>query len=453
MHKYIYVKAFLVLLLINLLISMSLLVSCGNREFDQSTDNVSNNISYQVTQETVTTIPPTTPIVTTGPFQAYWDLVNQIYDVALDKSGNFYTNGYGYLKKYDPSGVLLWELKTDINYGVIAVDDSGNLFLAGETGKWIDTQAPEIKYRKADAFLSKYDTSGKLIWTRQYGDKYIDTAKGIAIDKDGNPYIVGSIYKLFSPDRETGTNQAYVVKYDTQGTLIWQNIFGYHDPADRDINAEYLGDDQAFCVAVDDFLNVYVGGLTEGATPDKLSSAAFLCKYDSNGSKLWYQEFKKTVICELSAEVEGCLYAAGFDTGDITLGSTFGGTYYSFERKGQVLRKFDLQGKEIWIRQFENYLGQGGIDSSEVQRKNILDVDEKGCVYLICSQRTGTFLRKFDANSNEIWKYTFGLVEKEPHNIGWIALDNKGYVYLVGWGIIPISSPQSTYFVIKQQIK
>ena len=69
----------------------------------------------------------------------------------------------------------------------VAVDSSGNTYISGVTGGDLDgTNAGS-----ADAFLTKFDASGNVLWTRQIGTAKFDGCRAVAVDSAGYIYISG----------------------------------------------------------------------------------------------------------------------------------------------------------------------------------------------------------------------------------------------------------------------
>jgi hypothetical protein len=104
--------------------------------------------------------------------------------------------GMAGVSKYDMLGNLVWT-RTFVGTGGIgsarcedlAIDASGNVYVAGHA--YGDLAAPSAG--NADVFLRKYDPNGNDLWTWQYGTAHEDVATTMAIGKQGNIYIGGSI--------------------------------------------------------------------------------------------------------------------------------------------------------------------------------------------------------------------------------------------------------------------
>src|SRR4051812_40838123 len=68
----------------------------------------------------------------------------------------------------------------------VAIDPAGNVYVTGQT-------SGELPGQKAagmiDVFLRRYDPAGHEVWTRQFGSYERDEPKGIALDGAGNVYV------------------------------------------------------------------------------------------------------------------------------------------------------------------------------------------------------------------------------------------------------------------------
>lgn len=146
--------------------------------------------------------------------------------VALDSTGNIYLAGStvysgqnaAALVKYNSSGALQWQTcltgSTSSNanqFNSITIDSSNNIFVCGNT----------VVGSSNVGIIAKYNSSGNLLWQR-----YITLAGGIAVllygiavDSSGNVYASGA----------GNTYNGYIVKYDTNGSLQWQRkVAGTH---------------------------------------------------------------------------------------------------------------------------------------------------------------------------------------------------------------------------------
>src|SRR2546427_309815 len=150
----------------------------------------------------------------------------------------------------------------------IALDASG-VYVSGLT--W-DALPGQTSAGSGDAFLRKYDASGNVLWTRQFGSSDFDQADNVAVDASG-AYVAGVTAGAFPGQTSAGSADAFVIKYDTSGNVLWTRQFG---------SSSY---DLAWGMALD-ASGAYVAGRTGGASgyePDP-SDDAFVRKYDAGGN-------------------------------------------------------------------------------------------------------------------------------------------------------------------------
>ncbi|HLE02643.1 MAG TPA: SBBP repeat-containing protein, partial [Dehalococcoidia bacterium] len=60
----------------------------------------------------------------------------------------------------------------------MAVDGEGNIYVGGRTDEALPGQ---LSSGQIDAFLMKFDGSGKELWTRQFGSPADDWVMGLAV--------------------------------------------------------------------------------------------------------------------------------------------------------------------------------------------------------------------------------------------------------------------------------
>ncbi|UCG92636.1 MAG: T9SS type A sorting domain-containing protein [candidate division WOR-3 bacterium] len=198
---------------------------------------------------------------------------NGLYDiargVAVDNSNNIIVTGYCdigndcvYLTvKYDSSGTIIWA--DTLNYGPwdsaldVAVDNDNNIIVTGYTSTGANN----------DYFTVKYDSSGTILWQDTIDNHEFDQAYGVAVDNSNNIIVTGCSGEPFS-DYDYLT-----VKYDPNGTILWQDTFDNNDH-----------DDVAYSVAVDNGNNIIVTGYSLELLGDY---DYFTVKYDSNGTIVW----------------------------------------------------------------------------------------------------------------------------------------------------------------------
>lgn len=361
--------------------------------------------------------------------------------VAVAASGNAFVTGYttgslggpnagnsdAFLTKYDSSGSLQWIRQVgtsgfDQSYGA-AVDSSGNAFITGYT--YGSLGGPSAG--NADAFLTKYDGAGTLLWSRQVGTPAYDITYGVAADSSGNAYISGFTDGGSLGGPNAGAQDAFLTKYDASGNLLWSRQLGTSTR------------DEARGVAVDGSGNVYIGGLTQGslAAPNAGNIDTFLAKYDSAGTLLWSRQLG-TVDFDLGLGVavdsSGNPYLTGWTSGSLG-GPTAGGI-------DAFVTKYDGTGNLLWSRQ----VGTSGTDQSYG-----VAVDGSGNAFISGSTdgslggpsagNADAFLTKYDSAGNLLWSRQIGTsTYDETHGVG---VDGPGNVFISGFTSGNIGAPNA----------
>lgn len=127
-------------------------------------------------------------------------------DIDLDPGTNtyiLYSNGGfdGFIVKLNSSGNFVWgssigSNKDDAINGV-SVNKSGQVFTIGEFSNTIDFDPGKdtlnlSSFGNSDIFVQKFDTSGKLIWAKNFGGKDHDVGNFIKINSSNDILINGS---------------------------------------------------------------------------------------------------------------------------------------------------------------------------------------------------------------------------------------------------------------------
>jgi uncharacterized protein (TIGR03437 family) len=278
-----------------------------------------------------------------------------------------------------------------------------------------------------DSFVRKYDTSGNELWTRQFGTGKPVFALGMAAG-GGGVYVVGRGSGTFPGQMQVLSEQAFVIKYDSNGNQQWVREFASTEGV------------EAHAVATD-ATGVYVVGTADGALPGQMGfgnggcpcGSAFIRKYDHNGTELWTREF--TV-----AGNEGANGVAVNSTGVYMVGEAAGvfpnanvdsSGFFNF-----WVRKYDVDGNEQWTSQF----GPGQhMKAAAVDGTGVYAVGYMGGGALPGQTSSGgldAFVKKYDLNGNPLWARQFGTGASDiPYGAG---SDGNG-VFLVGntLGILP----------------
>ncbi|MBN8723190.1 MAG: SBBP repeat-containing protein [Acidobacteria bacterium] len=180
----------------------------------------------------------------------------------------------------------------------IAIDSQDNAYVTG------DTFSPNFPVKDGvqanlaggqDAFISKLNPSGDVIYSSYLGGTGNDSAIDIAVDLDGNAYITGSTASSNFPIKDAlqianaGGGDAFITKITANGKEL--------------IFSTYLGGtltDNASSIALDPSENIYVSGTTFSTNfpmlrpvqdKNKGNNDVFLTKINSVGNNLLYSTY------------------------------------------------------------------------------------------------------------------------------------------------------------------
>ncbi|MGD9008650.1 MAG: SBBP repeat-containing protein [Desulfobacteraceae bacterium] len=298
----------------------------------------------------------------------------------------------------------------------IAVDTNGDTYITGHTWGSLDGNTNAGEY---DIFVSKYDISGNMIWTRQLGTTKSDYGNGIAVDTNGNAYITGYTEGDLDGNTNAGDSDIFVSKYGTSGNRIWTRLLGTKE------------NDYGYGIAVDTNGNAYITGYTWGDLDGNTNAGAFdifVSKYDTSGNRIWTRQTGSTEYDRgygIAMDTNGNAYITGDTEGDLD-GNTNAGGFDIF------VSKYDTSGNRIWT-------GQPG--STEYDRGYGIAVDTNGNAYI--TGDTGgdldgnanaggwdIFVSKYDTSGNKIWTRLLGTTLSD--NGYGIAVDTNGNAYITG---------------------
>jgi hypothetical protein len=105
----------------------------------------------------------------------------------------------------------------------VAKDGEGNTFVVGTvTG---DLEAGIVQGAQ-DVYLRKYDSANNLIWSRLLGSA--DRADGfaLAVDGDGNPIVAGRVRDKLIATATGGNGDSFVTKYNSDGVEVFTRQTG-----------------------------------------------------------------------------------------------------------------------------------------------------------------------------------------------------------------------------------
>ncbi|MCD4742293.1 MAG: SBBP repeat-containing protein [Desulfobacteraceae bacterium] len=350
----------------------------------------------------------------------------------------------------DPT--LTWHTfmgSTGNDYGnAIAVDDTGNIYVAG-TSEATWGSSPVIGHAGGgDAFVAKLNSSGELQWNTFMGSAGGDHGKAIAVDSSGNIYVAGysSATWGITPNPvidHVGGNDAFVIKLNNSGVRQWNTFMGS------------AGSDEGHGIAVDGAGNVYVAGYstaTWGSSPVNAYAGnyeVFVAKLDNNGVRLWNTFMGSAGYDYFSAiAVDGSsnVYVAGSST------ATWGSLPDPVNAHAGGDDGFAVKLNTSGVRQWNTFMGSGLANSSDASSG--IAVDSKGNVYVSGSSEdtwgspvsafvslwgSDIFVARLNNSGSLQWNTFIGSYAVDYSKT--IVLDSIGDIYITGFSNKTWGSP------------
>lgn len=197
-------------------------------------------------------------------------------DIKADNTGNIYLTGWvrgttdfdpgpaiytlttflneAFILKLNSSGNFIWAKSIQCNSvsvgSSLAVEPSGNVFLGG----YFSGATSYLNMTSSgghDAFISKFDASGNLLWAKSAGGVQNDFANSVGLDALGNIYAIGTfsssadfdptggIFNLIS----AGSEDIFILKLDANGNFAGaKQLGGALSDAGMYISVDLLGD-------------------------------------------------------------------------------------------------------------------------------------------------------------------------------------------------------------------
>jgi hypothetical protein len=415
------------------------------------------------------------------------------WSIALDGFGNVYTGGEffntvdfdpgpgvyniaawswdAFVSKLDASGNFIWAKKwggsaIDRVHSIV-IDGSGFVYTTGSFFGTVDFDPGAGSYNLAgnsyDAFISKMDAAGNLIWAKNLGGSSSDAGNSIYLDVSGNIYTTGYFEGTADFDPGAGTfnliahattytsDDIFISKLDASGNFVWAKGMG-------GVSGEWGNS-----ILTDGSDNVVVTGffrLTADFDPDagvyNLTTLGdinhngfFITKINSSGNFVWAKNAGSGIGCfgnSVAVDVNGNVITTGYFFGKVDFDPGAGISYLITDSINQgdiFICKLNASGNFAWAKQIVSVTdtadegrsvttdGAGNIYITGCFR-GIADFDPgAGTFNLTSSGSSDIFVCKLDPSGNFVWAKNFGGTGDEGSNS--IQVDASGNVYTTGY--------------------
>ncbi|MDP4235651.1 MAG: hypothetical protein Q8919_04305, partial [Bacteroidota bacterium] len=370
------------------------------------------------------------------------DMGTRIYNVALDSSNNIYTSGFVYshtvlatagtyqdtfvvgygarICKFDQLGKLIWATTyggrgATYPFG-LATDKHRNVVIGGLTTSenGIATPGAHKQFNPlldgrgddGDAFLTKFDSTGALLWGAYFGGPEEEDRDNIyqcvAIDHDDNIFLSGGTasdtgiatsggYQKTLGTQGAGNSMSFLAKFNPSGSLLWGTYYGWN------------GEGTVQSVTVDPQGNAIITGWTtctdsigtagsfQAVLSNKSPTATwlqepdgFVARFGGNGNLKWGTYYGGTgfeLMYSVCSDPHSNVYivgGAGFDSyydpnGLASSGLATTGAFQETmpnDTGAGLIVKFDSSGSRIWSTYFGSTYGRKDIGLFDICEKN-----------------------------------------------------------------------------------
>ena len=359
-------------------------------------------------------------------------------NVTNSKDGQFkeyeslgYAAPYTVLVKYDKSGNIKWQKAIGHRRGTLQImdiltNDDGTFYAIGY-GKNVGGVNGRGYY---DGAVFKFDKDGNEIWHKIFGSSTVDMFNGGTKTSDGGIVVVGTVgnndFDAEGFNKNELESAACIVKYDSEGNLVWKNIVGG--------NKDYFNgvaegtDGNLFAVGTFYSDNLFEGlGSSDGGVVKFSAKGKYVGVAPIAGRGI--ESFKGITACE-----NGGIVVVGksnsSDSGNVD--SAFVGDVASRGGYDAYIIKFDNDLKREFIKPFRGQYDDDLVAVVEkedgtyiaVGKSNSSSRDLKGI-----TTRGGDdmVIASFDKYGNLTWARSFGGTQNESANAICLA-EKEGYI-------------------------
>jgi len=253
--------------------------------------------------------------------------------IAVDRSGEFYicgytysfgaSNGLAFIAKYSAGGALLWNRTwgnkaNSVGANGIAVDAGGNAFITGYTG------SPD------PAYIAKFSASGNLLWNTTWTNGGFDeNGYAVAVDSRGNSYVTG-----YEDNAGSIKEEVILYKYSPSGTLFWNLTWGYNNSDEEGYGIALDKDGNIFMVGSSFNFGAFIVKYSYSPLPPTINAPTPASSTDGTLSLTWsasigatsYQLYRYTsIITVLNSSV---ILVGNFTSTSATDTGLASGMYY-----------------------------------------------------------------------------------------------------------------------------
>ncbi len=361
------------------------------------------------------------------------DQFNQVRDIEFDSQGNIWMtgtknwtqqdqptdptiDGHMWLLKMSPDGEVLLDREFSYHVGnqgmaLVPAHDGGHVIVGISYDDTLNTSG--------DVYVVHADADGELVWEVSIGSDLQDKGRDIVATQDGGYVIVG-----WTRSGDEGMDDAYVIKIDADGNVLWEQTFG---GPQNDQLWSIIALDNGHFVSAGRTWSFGAGGRD-----------ALIVELDADGNVVWLNTVggpEKDHIYEISLAHDGGFIGTGktesFDMGN---GDAW-------------LIKLDTEGNEEWISIWGNDRGEFGRSCVATTDGNYVFCGETNAGQGVGNQ---VLLAKADPLGNWMWSSEVG---GQGMDDSWSVRQAAEGDYIVAGNTQAFGNALQSIYVIRYQVE
>ncbi|WP_428328558.1 gliding motility-associated C-terminal domain-containing protein [Mucilaginibacter sp.] len=334
----------------------------------------------------------------------------------------------------------------------VKVDSQNNIYITGIYSGTVDFDPSASAYNLTsvgdfDVYVAKYTTTGTLIWAVSIGGSGLDQVNDMALDANGNPTITGQ-YNSPAMDvdpsaatsiiNNNGDNDAFIVKFDTNGKLIWGKSVGgpFTDYGNR-VATDAFGD----VIEVIKYQSTIIVGANSYSSQGSFNG--MIIKYDPAGNVLWAVNLADNNDSETRAvtvDSNSNIIVSGNFSGADNFDPLGSGYTLNGNGAGIFLAKYSPAGALTWATSLSGTATNNNIYLC-VNSSNDVFLDAPFSSVLGFNSNTTTlnavgnqdiFLAKYSSSGNYQWVKDIGASSATVYNYG-IVSSKDDNLYISGY--------------------
>jgi hypothetical protein len=323
----------------------------------------------------------------------------------------------------------------------VAADPYGNSYAGGYYNTYI-YNLPHAQ--STDAFLTKYDPMGTVIWTEAISGDEAQRILCITFDKVGHYYILGTFDGNSFPLCDTVLNDPsstvdiFLAKFNALDQCEWVRQVGGDD---NDYPEGMAVDSLGYCYITGWFASSKLGFGTDSLTNTSSGFAeVFVAKYDPDGTLEWAKSAAGASggtdkSYSVAIDKQGNCYIAGdFNSTNLIFDDI---TLHKLSNFSFFITKYAANGAVLWAKRADATGDAHGYAVAVDPEQNCYLAGSfwhnltMGTTTLTSAGNSDIFLAKYAPDSTVLWAFSSGGQAEDAGSV--LTTDQLGYCYMSGY--------------------